>query len=64
LKYLVADQFALTVNVKDQISGVPSYGLPHTARVINGFYQPGIGTRGVLNNWQFSFGAVFQWDEP
>jgi hypothetical protein len=32
-KYLVEDQAALTFDIKDQISSVPSYGLPRSARV-------------------------------
>jgi opacity protein-like surface antigen len=62
-KYLVHDQFALTVNVKDQISGVPSYGLPRFASVVNGFYRPGLSRHGTLQNWQFNIGAVYQWDD-
>jgi opacity protein-like surface antigen len=62
-KYLVHDQFALTFNVKDQISGVPSYGLPRFASVVNGVYRPGISQHGRLNNWQFNIGAVYQWDD-
>src|SRR5206468_901435 len=63
LKYLVQDQFVLTLNVKDQISGVPSYGLPRFASVTNGFYQPGIKSSGLVNSWQISFGAVYNWDD-
>jgi len=62
-KYLVQNQFALTFNVKDSVSGVPSYGLPRSASVIHGFYQPGVDRHGLLNNWQFNIGAVYQWDD-
>ena len=63
LKYLAADQFALTFDVKDRLSRVPSYGLPVSARIVNGQFQPGIAKHGVFNNWQFSFGLTYQWDE-
>lgn len=62
-KYLVQDQFALTFDLKDQVSGIPSYGLPRSAQVINGQYQPGISRSGLLHHWQLNFGVAFQWDE-
>jgi hypothetical protein len=61
-KYLVEDYFAVTLDVKDQITGVPSYGLPPSAQVVDGQYQPGFARRGLQQNWQISFGAGFQWD--
>jgi opacity protein-like surface antigen len=63
LKYLAADQFALTFDVKDRLSRIPSYGIPPTARIVNGQFQPGMAKHGVLNNWQFNFGLTYQWDE-
>jgi opacity protein-like surface antigen len=63
LKYLVHDQVTLSFDVKDQISSVPSYGLPRSARVTNGQFQPGIARSGLLNNWQLNFGIGVQWDE-
>src|SRR5262245_27544863 len=63
LKYLVADQFAVTFDVRDRVSRVPSYGIPDSARIINGQFQPGMATHGVLNNWQFNLGFTYQWDE-
>jgi len=62
-KYLVADQFGLTFDLKDQISGVPSYGLPRSARVTNGQFQPGFSRSKLLNNWQINFGIAFQFDD-
>lgn len=62
-KYLVRDQFALTFDVKDRLSGVPSYGLPGSARVVDGHYQPGIARHGIMQNVQISFGFNYQWDE-
>jgi opacity protein-like surface antigen len=63
LKYLVNDQVALAFDAKDQMTGLPSYGLPRYAQVVNGQYQPGFGRSGLLHNVQFNFGVVFQWDE-
>jgi hypothetical protein len=61
--YLVQDQYAITFDVKDRISRIPSYGLPESARVVNGQYQPGIALNGRLQNLQFNLGFTFQWDE-
>lgn len=64
VKYLVMDGFALTFDVKDRLSSVPSYGLPLSARVVNGFYQPGISSHGIVQTPQVSLGFTYQWDEP
>jgi len=64
MKYLAGDQVSLVFDVKDNLTGVPSYGLPRTARIAaNGQYFPGMATRGLLNNWQLNFGVAFQWDD-
>jgi len=62
-KYLVMDEFALTFDMKDRLSQVPTYSLPEVARVVNGQYQPGIARHGVMQTWQFNIGFTFQWDE-
>jgi hypothetical protein len=62
-RYLLKDQFAFALDLKDQLSNVPSYGLPDSTRVINGQYQPGIFTHGVAQSWRLNFGLTFQWDQ-
>jgi hypothetical protein len=62
-KYLIMDQFAFGADVKDQITPVPSYGLPSSARVVNGQFFPGIAHHGVFQNWQINLGLSFQWDD-
>jgi hypothetical protein len=62
-KYLIEDQFAVTLDVRDQMTGVPSYGLPPAATVVNGQFEPGFARRGLQNNWQFNLGASFQFDD-
>jgi outer membrane protein W len=64
VRYLVRDQFALNLDVKDRISRLPSYGIPLSANVVDGVFQPGVSRHGILNNWQISFGFTYQWDEP
>jgi opacity protein-like surface antigen len=63
VKYLVMDQFSLGVDFKDRLSRIPSYGLPVSANVVNGQYQPGVSLHGMFNNVQLSFGFTYQWDE-
>jgi opacity protein-like surface antigen len=62
-KYLARDGFALSVDVKDQMSHLPDYGLPRRAHIANGRFQPGLTTSGIMHNWQLNLGFSFQWDE-
>jgi outer membrane protein W len=62
VKYLVRDQFAIALDVKDRISRVPNYALPSTGQVINGRYVPAIATQGIMQVWQVNFGFTYQWD--
>jgi opacity protein-like surface antigen len=62
-RYLVRDGFALAFDMKTRFSRVPSYGLPGSARVLDGRYQPGIAVHGTLHNTQLNFGFTYQWDE-
>jgi hypothetical protein len=62
-RYLIKDQFAFTLDLKDRLSNAPRYGLPGSGRVVNGQYQPGMLTHGVFQGWQLNLGLTFQWDE-
>jgi opacity protein-like surface antigen len=62
-KFLAADQVVLGVDVRDNVTGIPSYGLPRNARVVNGQFQPGLAGHGFLHNVQVNFGIGVQWDE-
>jgi opacity protein-like surface antigen len=62
-KYLVHDQVALMFDVKNNMTGVPNYGLPKSASIVNGVFFPGMARHGTLNNWQLNFGIAYQWDE-
>jgi len=64
VRYLVMDQFAVSLDFKDRISRLPSYGIPTFTRVVDGVYQPGVSRHGILNNWQIQVGFTYQWDEP
>jgi opacity protein-like surface antigen len=62
-KFLMTDQLAVTVDLKDRISRVPSYGIPTSAQVIGGQYHPGMSLHGLLHSWKFNAGITYQWDE-
>jgi opacity protein-like surface antigen len=54
VEYLIADRVGLSFSVKDQISGIPSYGLPTAIED---------SQHGVLQNWQVGLGLAIHWDE-
>jgi opacity protein-like surface antigen len=61
--YAIADQVALAFNMRDEMTGIPAYGLPRSAQVVNGVYQPGLAPSGLLNHVQVNLGVSFQWNE-
>lgn len=61
-KYLIDNDVALTFDATDQLSGIPSYGLPQKAQIVNGVYQAGLARNGLMNNVQVNFGVTFRWD--
>jgi opacity protein-like surface antigen len=62
VKYLVRKQIAASFQFSDSISGVPSYGMPETGRVISGKYVPGFRPEGLQHNWLIGIGFVYQWE--
>jgi outer membrane protein W len=62
-KYLLKDQFAITFDAKDRLFTIPSYGLPSSARMIGGRFEPGMFTHGIGQTWQVNVGLTFQWDQ-
>lgn len=61
-KYILSDQALLSFDVKDYLAGVPSYGIPHSAQVIDGQFQAGCATAGVLQNFQLNIGIAYRWN--
>jgi opacity protein-like surface antigen len=62
-QYLVYEPVSVTFDVKDNVTGVPSYGLPPSARIVDGHYRPGLSRNGLMNNWQINFGVTFRFEE-
>ncbi len=61
LKYFVTDKWGVRLDIRDQITGVPDYGLPHSSASFQGV--PGVAFKpdGVLQTWQFSGGFLVVW---
>lgn len=61
LKYMLHDQWGVRFDVRDQITGVPDYGLPRTAEVDQGEIGPALRPQGNFHNWQVSLGLIYGW---
>lgn len=57
-KYLMSDKWGFRVSVRDNISGVPDYGLPAIAATAG---TPALDTDGTQHNWQITGGVSFYW---
>ncbi len=55
VKYRVTEQTGFRFDVRDHITGVPDFGLPHTGTI----QTPGFRPDGELHNWQFSAGFFY-----
>jgi hypothetical protein len=62
-KFLFNGDVGVAFDARDTVSGVPSYGLPKTAQVVNGVFVPGLNRDGVVHNFQLSFGLIFRWND-
>jgi opacity protein-like surface antigen len=62
VKYLLTPRLAVRFDVRDQITGVPNYGLPDRSPVLPGG-QIGAGFRadGRIHNWLFNVGLNYYW---
>jgi opacity protein-like surface antigen len=61
LKYFVTDKWGVRFDVRDQITGVPDYGLPHASTLFQGVPGAAFKPNGVLQTWQFSAGFLVVW---
>jgi opacity protein-like surface antigen len=63
-KYLLLGQLGLRFDIRDQITGVPAYGLPNTAPVVSG-EDPGAAFRadGKIHNWLANVGLSYTWGD-
>ncbi len=61
LKYRVTRNFGVRFDVRDQLTGVPDYGLPKQSPSFQGNIGAGFNSEGTLTNLQVSAGVVFYW---
>ncbi len=62
VKYMINDSIGIRFDVRDLLSGVPSYSLPRTSSVDDdGTIGPAFRPDGILSDWQFSGGILFTW---
>lgn len=65
VKYMLNESIGIRFDVRDLISGVPSYSLPRSSPVENdGTIGPAFRPEGTLSDWQFSAGVFFTWGGP
>ena len=62
VKLDVAPQWGFRVDVRDQVTGIPDYGLPSLATIVNGQQSPAFRPDGLFHNWQFNIGIAYRFD--
>jgi opacity protein-like surface antigen len=64
VKYLLVGPLGVRFDIRDQITGVPDYGLPNTAPLVMG-ENPGAAFRpdGKLHNWLVNLGLSYTWGD-
>jgi outer membrane protein W len=55
VKFRTTEQTGFRFDVRDHITGVPDFGLPHAATIQTAGFRPD----GQLHNWQFSVGFFY-----
>lgn len=61
VKYRVNNRFGVRFDIRDQLTGVPSYGLPKASPSFQGNVGAGFNDEGLLTNLQISAGILFYW---
>jgi opacity protein-like surface antigen len=61
LKYRVTRRLGIRFDIRDQLTGVPDYGLPKQSPSFQGNVGAGFNNEGTLTNIQVSAGVVFYW---
>ena len=62
VKYLITNKLGVRVDVRDQIAGVPNYGLPDTSPVLpGGAIGAAFRADGQVHNWMVNVGFNYYW---
>ncbi len=59
VKLDVAPNWGFRVDVRDQVTGIPDYGLPSVATIVNEQQSPAFRPDGLFHNWQFNIGIAY-----
>ncbi len=60
VKFRMAPRWGIRVDIRDQLTGVPDFGFPSQAPLLEGGETgPGFRAEGLLHNWQTTFGLVY-----
>jgi opacity protein-like surface antigen len=59
VKYKLSSNWGFRLDVRDQLTGVPDYGLPSVAQVLQGSLGPAFRADGQLHNWRLSCGISY-----
>ena len=59
VKFMMGQQWALRVDVRNQVSTVPDYGLPRQALTTDGVMGPALRPEGFYQNWQVGAGFTY-----
>ena len=62
VKYYLDNKWGVRFDVRNQITGIPDYGLPHTATSFQGVSGAAFRPNGTMQTWQFSAGVLFVWN--
>lgn len=58
-KYRFSRSWGIRFDARDQVSGIPDYGLPPTSQFFQNQISPGFRPDGLLHNWKFSVGVNY-----
>jgi len=63
IKYLITNKLGVRADVRDQMTGVPDYGLPDVSPLLqNGGIGPAFRNAGTLHNLIVNVGLSYSWD--
>lgn len=58
-KYRITHKWGIRFDARDQLTGIPDYGLPPASRFFQNQISPAFRPDGLLHNWRFSVGVTY-----
>ena len=62
IKLHVSPNWGFRLDLRDQVTGIPDYGLPSEAAILDGRQSPALRPDGLFHNWQFNIGLAYRFD--